>query len=74
MQVATFISVYASWGFARIHGIGWGWAGVIWLFSIVTFFPLDFLKFIIRYTLSGKAWVNLYESKVSSSSLSSFLD
>ncbi|CAL9749028.1 unnamed protein product [Musa acuminata subsp. burmannicoides] len=61
--VATFISVYASWGFARIHGIGWGWAGVIWLFSIVTFFPLDILKFIIRYTLSGKAWVNLYESK-----------
>ncbi|RWW18954.1 hypothetical protein BHE74_00048286 [Ensete ventricosum] len=63
LQVATFISVYASWGFARIHGIGWGWAGVIWLFSIVTFFPLDILKFIIRYTLSGKAWVNLYESK-----------
>ncbi|THU58291.1 hypothetical protein C4D60_Mb03t12640 [Musa balbisiana] len=61
--VATFISVYASWGFARILGIGWGWAGVIWLFSIVTFFPLDILKFIIRYTLSGKAWVNLYESK-----------
>lgn len=47
---------------------------MIWLFSIVTFFPLDILKFIIRYTLSGKAWVNLYESKVSSSSLSSFLD
>ncbi|RRT73261.1 hypothetical protein B296_00033546, partial [Ensete ventricosum] len=54
LQVATFISVYASWGFARIHGIGWGWAGVIWLFSIVTFFPLDILKFIIRYTLTQR--------------------
>ncbi|RVW43703.1 ATPase 8, plasma membrane-type [Vitis vinifera] len=31
-------------GFARIEGIGWGWAGAIWLFSIITYFPLDILK------------------------------
>eukprot|EP00494_Astrolonche_serrata_P034390 UN34659 len=39
--VATLIAVYANWDFARIKGIGWGWAGVIWLFSIVFYFPLD---------------------------------
>ncbi|CAD5167513.1 unnamed protein product [Musa acuminata subsp. burmannicoides] len=61
--VATVIAAYASWGFARIQGIGWGWAGIIWLFSLVTYFPLDVLKFIIRYTLSGKAWDNLLENK-----------
>ncbi|RWW28372.1 hypothetical protein BHE74_00041408 [Ensete ventricosum] len=44
-------------------GIGWGWAGVIWLYSIVFFFPLDCFKFAIRYILSGKAWDNLLENK-----------
>ncbi|ONK70558.1 uncharacterized protein A4U43_C05F34950 [Asparagus officinalis] len=61
--VATLIAVYADWGFARIKGIGWGWAGVIWLYSVVFFFPLDWFKFAIRYVLSGKAWDNLLENK-----------
>lgn len=61
--VATVIAVYANWGFARIKGAGWGWAGVIWLYSIVTYIPLDLLKFAIRYILSGKAWDNLLENK-----------
>ncbi|XP_062079731.1 ATPase 8, plasma membrane-type isoform X2 [Humulus lupulus] len=61
--VATLIAVYANWGFARIQGIGWGWAGAIWVFSIVTYFPLDVLKFIIRYALSGKAWNTLLQNK-----------
>ncbi|KAJ4830504.1 Plasma membrane ATPase 4 [Turnera subulata] len=61
--VATVIAVYADWGFARIKGIGWGWAGVIWLYSIVFYFPLDLMKFAIRYILSGKAWLNLLENK-----------
>ncbi|KAI3929279.1 hypothetical protein MKX01_006515 [Papaver californicum] len=61
--VATLIAVYANWAFANMRGIGWGWAGVIWLFSLVTYFPLDILKFAIRYILSGKAWDNLLENK-----------
>ncbi|KAB2027922.1 hypothetical protein ES319_D05G066100v1 [Gossypium barbadense] len=61
--VATLIAVYANWGFARIKGMGWGWAGVIWLYSVVTYIPLDLIKFAIRYVLSGKAWDNLLENK-----------
>ncbi|PIN08603.1 Plasma membrane H+-transporting ATPase [Handroanthus impetiginosus] len=61
--VATLIAVYANWGFARIKGCGWGWAGVIWIYSVVFYVPLDFMKFAIRYILSGKAWQNLYENK-----------
>ncbi|XP_028802359.1 plasma membrane ATPase 4 isoform X1 [Neltuma alba] len=61
--VATLIAVYAHWEFARIKGMGWGWAGVIWLYSIVTYIPLDLLKFAIRYGLSGKAWDNILENK-----------
>lgn len=61
--VATLIAVYANWGFARIKGTGWGWAGVIWLYSLVTYVPLDILKFAIRYILSGRAWNSLLENK-----------
>uniref|UniRef100_A0A453D646 Plasma membrane ATPase n=1 Tax=Aegilops tauschii subsp. strangulata TaxID=200361 RepID=A0A453D646_AEGTS len=64
--VATLIAVYANWEFARIKGIGWGWAGVIWLFSIVFYFPLDIFKFFIRFVLSGRAWDNLLQNKVPS--------
>ncbi|CAN6699890.1 unnamed protein product [Malus baccata var. baccata] len=61
--VATLIAVYCSWGFARIEGVGWGWAGVIWIYSIVTYFPLDIFKFIIRYALTGKAWDTIVQNK-----------
>ncbi|PKA49465.1 Plasma membrane ATPase 4 [Apostasia shenzhenica] len=61
--VATFIAVYANWGFAKIKGCGWGWAGVIWLYNVVFFVPLDVFKFTIRYILSGKAWDTLIERK-----------
>ncbi|KAG7037560.1 Plasma membrane ATPase 4, partial [Cucurbita argyrosperma subsp. argyrosperma] len=61
--VATLIAVYASWDFARIKGTGWGWAGVIWLYSLITYIPLDILKFTIRYILSGRAWNNLLQNK-----------
>ncbi|CAN7015143.1 unnamed protein product [Brassica rapa subsp. trilocularis] len=61
--VATLIAVYANWEFAEVRGIGWGWAGVIWLYSIITYFPLDILKFAIRYILSGKAWLNMTENR-----------
>ncbi|KAL0330112.1 UNVERIFIED_CONTAM: Plasma membrane ATPase 4 [Sesamum radiatum] len=72
LQVATLIAVYANWGFAKIKGCGWGWAGVIWLYSIVTYIPLDILKFCIRYVLSGKAWDNLLENKTAFTTKSNY--
>ncbi|KAJ4792562.1 Plasma membrane ATPase [Rhynchospora pubera] len=56
---ATVIAVYADVSFARIKGCGWGWAIIIWVYSLITYLPLDVLKFSIRYILSGKAWSNL---------------
>ncbi|PON79845.1 P-type ATPase [Parasponia andersonii] len=70
--VATLIAVYANWEFARMRGIGWGWAGVIWLYSIIFYFPLDILKFIIRYALSGKAWDNLLQNKTAFTTKSNY--
>ncbi|KFK39922.1 hypothetical protein AALP_AA3G306500 [Arabis alpina] len=61
--IATIIAAYAHWEFARIKGCGWGWCGVVWVYSLITYIPLDILKFITRYTLSGKAWNNMIENR-----------
>lgn len=65
VQVATLIAVYAHISFAYISGIGWGWAGVIWLYSLIFYIPLDIIKFMVRYALSGEAWNLLFDRKVS---------
>ncbi|CAA0828448.1 ATPase 11- plasma membrane-type [Striga hermonthica] len=62
--IATLIAVYANWSFCAIEGIGWGWAGVIWLYNIIFYFPLDFIKFFIRYALSGRAWDLVIEQRI----------
>ncbi|KAF8029228.1 hypothetical protein BT93_E1786 [Corymbia citriodora subsp. variegata] len=61
--VATLIAVYAKISFAYISGIGWGWAGVIWLYSLVFYVPLDIIKFTVRYALSGEAWNLVFDRK-----------
>ncbi|GJN08870.1 hypothetical protein PR202_ga26830 [Eleusine coracana subsp. coracana] len=61
--VATLVAVYATIGFASISSIGWGWAGVIWLYSLVFYVPLDFIKITVHYILSGKAWNLLFDRK-----------
>ncbi|KAK7285705.1 hypothetical protein RJT34_20483 [Clitoria ternatea] len=61
--VATLIAVYAHIGFAKIRGIGWRWAGIIWLYSLIFYVPLDIIKFTVRYALSGEAWNLLFDRK-----------
>ncbi|XP_057447573.1 plasma membrane ATPase 3-like [Lotus japonicus] len=62
--IATLIAVYANWSFAAIEGIGWGWAGVVWLYNLIFYIPLDFIKFITRYALSGRAWDLVIEQRI----------
>ncbi|GMI66444.1 hypothetical protein HRI_000313700 [Hibiscus trionum] len=68
-MVATLIVVYANWGFARIQGIGWGWAGVIWLYSIVFYIPIKSLTWVESSTRpkpsNSSAW-NLLNAKYTS--------
>jgi len=36
----------------------------VWLYNIIFYFPLDIIKFLIRYALSGKAWDLVIEQRV----------
>lgn len=64
LKVASAISAMATWPFAGIRSIGWGWTGVIWIFNIVTYMFLDPIKFAVRYALSGKSWNRMMEQRV----------
>ncbi|XAR70508.1 Proton-exporting ATPase [Bertholletia excelsa] len=70
--IATLISAMATWDFAGIGKIGWGWTGVIWLYNIVTYFLLDPIKFIVRYALSGRAWNLVLSQKTAFSTQKDF--
>lgn len=61
--VATLVAVYATVAFASIAAVGWRWAGVVWLYSLVSYAPLDLIKVAVRYALSGDAWNLLFHRK-----------
>ncbi|CAN8280187.1 unnamed protein product [Cochlearia groenlandica] len=62
-MVASVISAMATWPFAGIRSIGWGWTGVIWIFNIVTYLLLDPIKFAVRYALTGKSWDRVIDQR-----------
>ncbi|CDH48314.1 plasma-membrane proton-e [Lichtheimia corymbifera JMRC:FSU:9682] len=59
--VATFIAVYADWGFTYMRGCGWDWAGIVWIWNICWFLPMDFCKFAMQFLFTPKN--TLAESK-----------
>ncbi|KAG8697364.1 plasma membrane H+-ATPase [Ceratobasidium sp. 394] len=46
--VSSLIAVYADWGFTDIRSVSGGWIGIVWVWNIVWFFPLDWIKFAMK--------------------------
>ncbi|OAE28769.1 hypothetical protein AXG93_2446s1110 [Marchantia polymorpha subsp. ruderalis] len=53
-MIATLLAVYMSWDYAFMEGLEWRWAAVVWLWSLITYIPLDPIKFAIRYGIAGQ--------------------
>jgi H+-transporting ATPase len=49
--VSSIIAAYADWGFTKIHAISGGWIGIVWVWNIVWFVPLDWIKFAMKATV-----------------------
>jgi H+-transporting ATPase len=49
--ISSIIAAYADWGFTEIHSISGGWIGIVWVWNIVWFFPLDWIKFAMKATI-----------------------
>ncbi|TFY74578.1 hypothetical protein EWM64_g9434 [Hericium alpestre] len=50
--VSSIIAAYGDWGFSKVHGISGGWIGIVWVWNIVWFLPLDWIKFGMKATVS----------------------
>jgi len=49
--VSSIIAGFADWGFTNIHSISGGWIGIVWVWNIIWFFPLDLIKFAMKATI-----------------------
>ncbi|KAJ7275735.1 hypothetical protein C8J57DRAFT_1434527 [Mycena rebaudengoi] len=49
--ISSIIAAYADWGFTKIRGISGGWIGIVWVWNIVWFIPLDWIKFAMKATV-----------------------
>lgn len=49
--VSSIIAGFANWGFTKIHSISGGWIGIVWVWNIIWFLPLDLIKFSMKATV-----------------------
>ncbi|KAG6331111.1 hypothetical protein ID866_7978, partial [Astraeus odoratus] len=52
--ISSIIAAYADWGFTDIQTISGGWIGIVWVWNIVWFLPLDLIKFAMKATIIKK--------------------
>lgn len=61
--VATLIAVYADFGsVAWTKPMGWGWAAIVWVWSIVWYVFVDFFKIAASTIFHGNPWDNYTEN------------
>jgi H+-transporting ATPase len=49
--ISSIIAAYGNWGFTNIKGISGGWIGIVWIWDMMWFLPLDFVKFAMKATV-----------------------
>jgi H+-transporting ATPase len=49
--ISSIIAAYGDWGFTYVRGISGGWIGIVWVWNIVWYFPLDLVKFALKRTI-----------------------
>jgi H+-transporting ATPase len=49
--VSSIIAGFGNWGFTNIKAISGGWIGIVWVWNIVWFVPLDWIKFAMKATV-----------------------
>jgi len=48
---ATFIAVYGNASWTQLYPIGWGWAAIVWVWSMIWIVPMDFPKMFVLFML-----------------------
>jgi H+-transporting ATPase len=53
--VSSIIAGFGNWGFTDVAAISGGWIGIVWVWNIVWYFPLDLVKFGLKRSII--AWL-----------------
>ncbi|KAJ6520897.1 hypothetical protein DFH09DRAFT_1331547 [Mycena vulgaris] len=51
---ASIIAAYGNWGFAGMHAVSARWIGLVWVWNVVWFVPLDLIKFGADFVLGSR--------------------
>ncbi|KAH6896302.1 plasma membrane ATPase [Coprinopsis sp. MPI-PUGE-AT-0042] len=49
--ISSIIAAYGNWGFTHIKAISGGWIGIVWVWNLIWFIPLDWVKFAMKATI-----------------------
>lgn len=49
--ISSLIAAFGNWPFTKISGISGGWIGIVWVWNLVWFLPLDGVKFAMKATI-----------------------
>jgi H+-transporting ATPase len=49
--VSSIIAGFGNWGFTNIKAVSGGWIGIVWVWDIIWFIPLDWIKFAMKATI-----------------------
>jgi len=49
--ISSLIALYGDMPFTKVHGVSGGWIGIVWVWNIIWFLPLDFVKFAMKATV-----------------------
>lgn len=49
--VSSIIAAFGDWGFTDVHSISGGWIGIVWVWNIVWYFPMDIVKYMLKKSI-----------------------
>jgi H+-transporting ATPase len=49
--ISSIIAAFGDWGFTKVSKIEGGWIGIVWVWNIVWYIPLDAVKFAMKKTV-----------------------
>lgn len=49
--ISSIIAGFGNWGFTNVRAISGGWIGIVWVWNIVWYFPMDLVKYALKFTI-----------------------
>jgi H+-transporting ATPase len=49
--ISSIIAAFGDWGFTNVRSISGGWIGIVWVWNIIWYFPMDLVKYAMKFTI-----------------------